>query len=64
MPRTSSEIGGMCGRLRALRRESDWMVGLLGETIRAHADQADIYEWPLRTRLIEFDSEGERGPPR
>lgn len=63
MPRTSIHIGGIGGLLRAQRRESGRMVGLLGETIRAHADQAGLNPSPFRTRLIEFASEGERGPP-
>ncbi len=61
MPRTSSDIGGMRGLLRAQRRQTD---EILGETIKAHAEEAGTYAWPLRTRLIEFSSEGERGPPR
>ncbi len=63
MPQTSIDIGGIRGLLRARRRQADRMVGLIGETIRAHADQAGTYSWPLRARLIEFGSEGERGPP-
>jgi len=63
MPRTSMNVGGIGVLLRALRRQSDRMVELLGESIGAHAEEAASVGWSPRKRLIEFGSEGERGPP-
>lgn len=63
MPRTSIQIGGIRGLLRARRREAGQRIGLLGEAIRAQAVGAGIYWRPPRRRLLEFGSEGERGPP-
>jgi hypothetical protein len=63
MPRTSIQIGGMRCPLRAGRRLADGMAELFGETIRTHAKRVHDHPIPLRARLIEIGTEGDRGPP-
>jgi hypothetical protein len=63
MPRTSILIGGIRGSLRTGRCHANHQVHLFGEAISAHAMEAALYGRPLRRRLIDFGSEGERGPP-
>jgi hypothetical protein len=63
MPRTSIRIDGNGGPLRAGRCKAGWMVSLLGEMTGVHARLAGVFPGSLRTRLSEFGSEGERGPP-
>lgn len=63
MPQTSIHLDGNGCLLRAGRRNAGWMVGLLGEIVGARARLACWFAGALRTRRIEFGSEGERAPP-
>ena len=57
------QIGGMWFLLRAARHGADRVAERLEETIQAHAGWVHDHPVPIRARLIEFGTEGERGPP-
>lgn len=63
MPRTLTRIGGTGNLLRAARRGADLMMEKVRETIKIQAARARSGPWVPRARLMEFGSEGERGPP-